>query len=837
MKQNFSYLIIALCVCMGFSQSGVVVAGFPSSGPGGSSSSSTGQVFQQELSGQGGSASAGNQVVTLSTTTNGMYSGNGQAGFGGPFGNSSMNISDDGTTVSIQITPSGDLSTNSIVIYIDNGSTGRAVIDGTDGNDPGRRAISNANSGDLTFSSGFEATHGIASDNNFGGLFSIPTTGNAISGGSLGFITSVGQTAGSAPFTLTFTWAQIGLTSSDSFDFVATYGNPNDGGVNMFSSNEGYGAGIENGGSNNALGAMTYTSSLKYRGSRSPVSTVSSASLWSSPSSWDTGEVPSSTNEITITNNLFIDTDVTIDNSLTVNVGAIVSVNAPNVFTLNGDLNVNNFALFGFDSDASGSAQFVNGTSAVINGQVAVSRYIPAATNNRKAYRFVTSAVTTSTSIYENWQSGGTPQPGIGTHITGSTTGANGFDQTVSGSGSMLEFIEESGTYQWRFVERTNAPSNLVAGKPYNLFVRGDRNYDLSSSSAPNVDVRLPARGTLNLASSINSGALNPAVGGFDFVGNPYQATLDMTAVTKNNINPNFMYTWDANAATAGAYVTVDISSGSTDPARYIEPGQAFFVVNPSGGAASIDFLASAKAPNATNGGTFLTPNTRPTMTVELWDNGSSGTRYDTAKFNFDGDNVVDAMDAPEIGNWEENLSINKDGILLSIENRAMPAHNEVVLFDFSNVTHTNFELRMNHENLNVNMEAVLVDNFSNTEMTLSTGWNNYAFTVDPNDATSFANDRFALRFEDTTLSNQQIADLEFKIYPNPNSGTVLNISLANAQTASQAVFYTTLGQVSKRIELKGTTNQVNISTLNSGIYLVKVTTGNESVTKKLIIE
>lgn len=842
-----------LCTALGLltqAQSGIVVMGTSGSGSGGSMSSSAGQLSVADLDGPGGSASSGIQTGTTSTTiANGSYAANGLTGFGGPIGNSSMTVSDDGTNVTVTIVMGGDPGFNTVAMYISTGATGRTSVDvtlndrGISTFDAQRRAISNIGSGDITFPSGFELTHAIGSRQDGGFIYSIPATGTVGDGG-MTEIRSVGNlstsTGTGSPTVFTFPWSDLGLTAADSFDFVLTYGDPfGNGDTAMFSSNEAYGGGITGG--NPGTNAMTFSSSLTYRGSRAQVTTTPTASLWSSPSSWDTGEVPVSTNAITITNNLFIDTDVTIDNSLTVNSGVIVSVNAPNVFTLNGSLN-NTGALFGFDSDLNGSAQFINGTSASITFPVSVARYIPAATNNRRAYRFVTSSVNTSASIYENWQAGGASEPGIGTHITGSSTGANGFDTTVSGNPSMLEYVDNGSGYQWSFINATDDPNtttdNLVAGKPYNLFIRGDRNFDLSTNGNPNVDVRLPALGTLEMGTSVSSGALNTAAGGFDFVGNPYQATIDMTAVTKNGINPNFMYTWDPNAATNGAYVTVDISSGSTDPARYLEPGQAAFVVNnPSGGAASIDFLASAKAPAATNGGTFSTPNTRPTMTVELWDNGAAGTRYDTAKFNFDGDNVVDAMDAPEIGNWEENFSINKNGTLLSIENRAMPTHEEIVLFDFSNVTHTDFELRMNHQNLNVNLEAILVDSYTNTEVTLSSGWNNYSFTVNPNDAASFTNGRFSMRFVDTTLSTDQTGMASFDMYPNPNNGELLTIQAGADLENGTVTFYSTLGQKMKAQTIGAGMNAVSVQDLKAGIYLVQIKSGDNSTTQKLVIK
>src|SRR5690606_14343760 len=81
----------------------------------------------------------------------------------------------------------------------------------------------------------------------------------------------------------------------------------------------------------------------------------------------------------------------------------------------------------------------VSGTS-TITGDITVERYMKA----RRSYRMVSSAVTTTTSVHDNWQEGATsnsdnPNPGFGTHITGSTTDQlNGFDGTITGNSSMF---------------------------------------------------------------------------------------------------------------------------------------------------------------------------------------------------------------------------------------------------------------------------------------------------------------------------------------------------------------------------------------------------------------
>lgn len=173
-----------------------------------------------------------------------VFNGNGNSGFGSPLGNSMMNFSDDGTTITVNFTKgTGDFN-DTMAMYIDNGSAGRTAINGdvNDTADSHRRAISNTGSGDITFPAGFEVTHAIAINTSFGGLWSLSSSG-MIGDNGLDFIDAVGNPAlaTTASFSFSFDWSEIGLTGSDNFSFVVTYGNPNDGGFNMFSSDEGYG--------------------------------------------------------------------------------------------------------------------------------------------------------------------------------------------------------------------------------------------------------------------------------------------------------------------------------------------------------------------------------------------------------------------------------------------------------------------------------------------------------------------------------------------------------------------------------------------------------------------
>jgi hypothetical protein len=138
-------------------------------------------------------------------------------------------------------------------------------------------------------------------------------------------------------------------------------------------------------------------------------------------------------------------TSNTAGKDLIISSGASLSV--PNTLQLDGDINNNGLLSFTSNASSTGQLDTFNG-SVSGTGDVEVQRYIPA----KRAFRFLSSAVTTPGSINANWQEGVNntgivhstdnlnPNEHFGTHITGSQTGQNGFDATASGNNSIFGF-------------------------------------------------------------------------------------------------------------------------------------------------------------------------------------------------------------------------------------------------------------------------------------------------------------------------------------------------------------------------------------------------------------
>jgi hypothetical protein len=85
-----------------------------------------------------------------------------------------------------------------------------------------------------------------------------------------------------------------------------------------------------------------------------------------------------------------------------------------------------------------------------------------------------------------------------------------------------------------------------------------------------------------------------------------------------------------------------------------------------------------------------------------------------------------------------------------------------------------------------------------------------------------------------TALSNEEFNVANFSIYPNPSSNGFVNITSTNADAMSVAVFDVLGKQV---INTTINNNRLDVSSLNTGLYVVKISQNNATTTKKLVIK
>ena len=463
-----------------------------------------------------------------------------------------------------------------------------------------------------------------------------------------------------------------------------------------------------------------------------------------------------------------------------------------------------------------------------------------------RAFRYVSPSVTSTATINAQWQEGinntGTDypddnelfEPGFGTHITGSSTGANGFDATETGNPSL--FTWNVGSQTWASVSNTDA-TTLNAGEPLSIMIRGDRSADLSNNNSTGASTILRSAGTPIFGdTSYNS---NVPVGEFVLIGNPYQAQVDLTQVDTSGFTDDF-YIWDASMGTFGGYALFDGTSttpdSGTDVNQFLQVNQAFFK-RASATSQSITFSETYKHDGINNNTTFSSPEfTR--INVNLLRNGNlvvDGLRID---FDESYEDEVNLQDATKLWNLQEYFAIDKNPNWLMVEKRTIPENESIQLY-LDNYFSSEYTLSLNVQNLNTH-KVFLYDAYLDESTELASNQvNTYAFEVDSNIQATQGPHRFSLHFEQISLDVQDLDVSDFVVYPNPTSGEVTiqlprNFSGENLQIKLTDL----LGKTVFTQEFNITNQQIELQLpdqLKSGIYLIQLSTEDSSFVQKLI--
>lgn len=561
-----------------------------------------------------------------------------------------------------------------------------------------------------------------------------------------------------------------------------------------------------------------------------------------------------------LANNALIDNliaNLELDNSAGLNLSDTVILTQKMTLS-SGTLQTNDLLTFNSDASYTAVIEEVSYSNA-INGNVIVEKYVPA----RRAFRFVTPTVTTTSSIRANWQEGGTswdnnPNPGFGTHITGPSAYKNGVDSTMTQNYSMFTFNNASGS--WNAVTNT-LTNTLIAGTPYRLMIRGDRSlniYQMDNFPTPKNTI-LRTTGTLKTGSYSVSN-LSSTSEGDNFIGNPYQCDVDIDELlnTASDLNTNFVYMWDPFMNTRGAYATVPMPTGTITPSgtsatRYLRPGQGFFIKTSTGSSLnpSLTFNESMKysGVNTTSTSNFVeTPfpnsNSIDVTLVNLDSNVIADGISIQYQFNFD--NKITDFDAKKISNLDETISIDNQGQLLAIERRnSQIDKQEVIKLNIQKYRASHYLLRI-QKNGYKPTNSKLYDNYLDIFVEIpSDKESEYEFSIDSDPKSSAAN-RFSLVASNEITVNEEQARIELTdnlqstwISPNPvtsqNFFTIGNLPLqSNAITCE-------ISNIQGAILYKGnfevSDGEIRIpltNAINTGIYMVKIYNNHSQKTFKV---
>ena len=525
-------------------------------------------------------------------------------------------------------------------------------------------------------------------------------------------------------------------------------------------------------------------------------------------------------------------------------------INVTGTFSVNnGTLNANNNLTL--ISNATGSAVIAPVASGSnITGKVTVQRYIA---QGKRAYRFLTPSVNTDDFISNNWQ--------IETHITGSTTGINGFDATGSGSPSLYTYTNSQATGSgWNAVANTNA-TNLNAKQGYRILIRGDRSVNIDGASLPimNIPITLSATGTVltgdvvfnSSSTPVVNNTINTTTNGYSLVGNPYVNTLDWNALSKAGLTDTY-YTWDVNMGTTvqrGRYVVFSSSTGSNNMAsavnQFIQPGQAFFIKNNVlGTAGTLTFHETDKTGSANINNFYRTANnllTRLDLQVYETTELALGTYpIDAAVTVFDNQftNAIETGDVAKLSSGIENISFLNSATNLTIDARSQVAVTDELLVQLQQFQASkSYTFRTHFNNFDAATTPLLVDTYLNQYTALTNNASTDVVFTTTTDAASYDTNRFKIVFQNTALGNPDFFAERITLYPNPVTNGQFSIALPNSVTANVTIKIINL--IGQTVYQTTTPAQNNISiktdkSLPQAVYTVQIENQGKTITKKI---
>jgi hypothetical protein len=573
--------------------------------------------------------------------------------------------------------------------------------------------------------------------------------------------------------------------------------------------------------------------------------------IWKIPTwngtAWSNTSGPTSTLNAVIAGDLTTSADL-ICKDLTINSGNTLTIGAANSLTVAGNL-VNDGNLI-FKSDINGTARFASYSGAAIaSTNVTVERYVPA----KRAWRALTAPVSTTTSIFANWQENGA-NSGAGNGLNGfdiwMPAGSNGL--TAGGSSnSLLEY--NSANNSWTGINSTNGSNSMMnntKNKPFMAFVTGP--YGSGNITSNSAVTTIRATGSLFTGNqTYSSGA-----GEYTFIGNPYASPLNLKAMlddSANNAFDNTIWIWQAiGAGNVGVYNTFDPAGIGTytnvtnpngiDATTQIQSGQAFFVKSTAAGTFTIKESHKGNTNSAAN---IVFRDAAPAQLLRVGLYKQENNEWSGR----DGAMTVILPDANanqspnKMANGTENVAFVKNGSLFASEH-----HLPLVASDVLNIrvwrttAGANYKLKINTEAFTAtNLSATLEDLFTNsrTPLNLEGTAVEYPFTV-TTDALS-TGDRFRIVFQNAVLGTNNPTATSFSIVPNPVTGDSFQVNLGTLATGIYS--YSICNAIGQEVEkgilnnaTQNTNYEVKMNNSATGIYIMKIKGNDNSVfTTKLI--
>lgn len=206
--------------------------------------------------------------------------------------------------------------------------------------------------------------------------------------------------------------------------------------------------------------------------------------------------------------------------------------------------------------------------------------------------------------------------------------------------------------------------------------------------------------------------------------------------------------------------------------------------------------------------------------------------------------------DSYKFTNPDENLAINCNGTLLSIEGRPTINGTDTVKLAMWQFRQKSYYLKLSAGNFSPTIKAVVKDNYLNKETSVDLSSSTLVPFSITNDSASFSKNRFSVLFKTAARTFSSSIAMKFSaifkestsiaVVPNPVTGNTITLQMNNVKKGKYVVnLYATAGQLvySGFIDFDGISATKTIvidKRLRKGMYSLFLTCGDQTITKSV---
>ena len=511
-----------------------------------------------------------------------------------------------------------------------------------------------------------------------------------------------------------------------------------------------------------------------------------------------------------------------------VNTGATFNIDAGKELSVSGRL-VNNGGTINLNSDSNEFSSLILSNSAI--GNVIYNRWVNGIPSNPTAE---------ANDSNPGWDL-------IGSPLLNATVNGNSFAQ--NGSNYAFQPYNNTDNSWTPTTESGNISTSTAVGYSAATTSAGTVAFTGSPSLAVNTDI--------SITETISSGGTQ-----WNLVSNPFPNYISLNGPANTSSSSSSALLWynsngdndvlgytDSEEAIwywdGTDYITINSSSTAK---VWAAPGQAFFISSKAGGGTfsfrngNIATAATVFANGGTSGDDFISGDTMDPTSAELFlsiDNNNS-IYHTEIYFN---DNGTDQLDAgydsrtfPSASNAIYTRLIEDDeGINMSIQTLNFDEiNNKVIPLGINSEAGEEAIISISHNTTNtstyVYLEDALEGTFTNLKET--------DFVITP-DSDLQGVGRFFIHTTASTMSNEDASTNLLNVYKLDRNNFITVEGLSTESNQTNLKLYNILGKEVLSTTLANNTNTQTISTegLSTGIYVIKLESGNDLLTKKLIIK